>query len=234
MHHIRLTIKYKWGGENNLTPFFYVKNNYKIIKIRGDVRMSKINVGDLRELAKNEEDKRIVEHGEFKIEVEQYIPVIDKITLATSAVLSAVDEEDLVLRNNLHVATKVLIARVYSDVKLPKNNMDAYDLLISSGVYKTIESNIPANELEELMTIIGNHVKEKEDEYDRKNTIENIVSEAIEDFKTMGYTLLSKLPDEYEMGSMKDELNNLNPDNLKFITDFVKASDKASTTKVVD
>lgn len=189
--------------------------------------MSKINVGDLRELAKNKEDKKIVEMGQFKIEVEQYIPVIDKITLATSAVLSAVDEEGLVLRNNLHVATKVLITKVYSDVKLPKNNMDAYDLIMSSGVYEVIENNIPKEEIEELMAVVANHVKEAEDEYNRKNTIESILSKAIEDIKAMGYELMSKLPDEYEMSSIKDELNNLNPDNLKFITDFVKASDNA-------
>ena len=189
--------------------------------------MSKINVGDLRGLAKNKEDKKIVEMGQFKIEVEQYIPVIDKITLATSAVLSAVDEDGLVLRNNLHVATKVLIAKVYSDVKLPKNNMDAYDLIMSSGVYEVIESNIPKEEIKELMAVVANHVKETEDEYNRKNTIESIVSKAIEDIKAMGYELMSKIPDEYEMDSIKDELNNLNPDNLKFITDFVKASDNA-------
>lgn len=200
--------------------------------------MSKINVGDLREIVKGLNKVKAIEIGETKIEVQQYLPMIDKLTLAKSAGMSAINEDDtlqVVNENSLQIAFRILVIKLYTDIKLPKDNYDAYDLLMSSGVYDAVVSAIPNNEMFELEQVLVNHIQELNDAYNKENKIENIVKNALENLKDMGQELISKLPDEDGlaglMQGMKKELNELNPDNLKFITDFVKASDKS---KVVD
>lgn len=194
-----------------------------------------INARDLKGMVEMREKTKTVVVGGFEIEVLQYMPIMDKITLATSAVMSATNESGSIDQNSLEIAFKVLITKTYSSVELPKNNIDAYDLVVSTGVYNAIVGVIPRDEIEEVRRVLDNHSKEKQAEHIEKNTLESSIKNAIEDFKNIGYALVSKLPDESELSDImlgaKDSLNEMNPENLKFITDFIKISDK---TKEVD
>ena len=184
--------------------------------------MSKILVNDLKELAKQLPQTIAVPFHEFSIEVKTYLSITDKINLVSSIYQSAVNEDDnlsVINYNALNIAYKVLVAKAYSDINLPKDTVQAYNMLVSTGLYDTIYESIPFAERLELEKVFDNYIDEKEIRYERENTLPNIV-------KNILNGLVDKLPSMDEAKTFIEqaskELNNLNPDNLKFVQDFMK------------
>lgn len=186
--------------------------------------MNKIKVGDLRELAKQQEGTVVVQHKDHTIIIKTYLPLLDKIKLVSSIYQSAVDEDDILQIidcNSLEVAFKVLVTQTYTDISLPKDSVQAYDLLVSSGLYEIIYQAIPLDEKVELEEVLENYIQEKKERYERENTLPNIV-------KNMLNELIGKVPtmDEAKkfIEDASKEIEGFEPDKLKFIQDFMKAN----------
>jgi hypothetical protein len=184
--------------------------------------MSKILVNDLKELAKQSPQTIAVPFHEFLIEVKTYLPITEKINLVSSIYKSAVDEDDslsIINYNALHIAYKVLVTKAYSDVSLPKDTVQAYNMLVSTGLYDKIYESIPLGERLELEKVFDNYIDEKEIRYERENTLPNIV-------KNILNGLVDKLPsmDEAKMfiEQASKEIEGFSPDKLQFIQDFMK------------
>ena len=173
--------------------------------------MSKILVGELREAVKLNENPSMIEvdYAGLNIKVKTYISILDKINLASSIYYSAVSEEDelqIVNYNSIEIAYRKLVVEKYTNITLPKNPIDSYDLLTSSGLYETIRNTIPAKEINELEEVLWNYVKEKQDRYERENTVENIIKAGIDKLLEMVNKLIENLPSEEIMGNLPGEL----------------------------
>ena len=192
--------------------------------------MSKILVNDLKELAKQLPDTEVLsitnEFGEIihEITIKQHLPITEKIGLVSSIYKSAIDKDDtlsIINRNALNIAYKVLVVKTYSNVNLPQDNVLAYDLLIKSRLFNQIYEAIPEEERIELEKVMDDYIKEKQERYERENALPNIV-------KNMLNGLVEKLPTVDEAHNFVEqaskELNNLDPDNFKFVQDFLKAN----------
>ncbi len=186
--------------------------------------MSKILVNDLKELAKQTDSVKIIDFKGHPIQIKTYLPITEKIGLVSSIYQSAVDEDDnlqLINYNSLNIAYKILVTKAYSDVSLPKDTIQAYDLIVQTNLYDEIYQSIPLEEIRELEAVFDNYIDEKKERYERENTLPNIV-------KNMLNELIGKLPTADEakkfIEDASKELNNLNPDNLKFVQDFLKVN----------
>lgn len=186
--------------------------------------MSKILVNDLKELAKQTDGVKIIDFKGHPIQIKTYLPITEKIGLVSSIYQSAVDEDDnlqIINYNSLNIAYKILVTKTYTDVNLPKDTIQAYDLIVQTGLYDEIYQSIPFEEVRELEVVFDNYIDEKNERYERENTLPNIV-------KNMLNELIGKLPTADEakkfIEDASKELNNLNPDNLKFVQDFLKVN----------
>src|SRR5690606_1246698 len=114
---------------------------------------------------------------------------------------------------------RVLLVKEYTNLTLPKDYMESYDMLVSSGLYYTIYEHIPENERRDLRMALNNHIEAMRDEYEQKNTIQYIIKDGLN-------KLIEKVPDEEGMKEFiknaSNELNNMNPENLKFVQEFLR------------
>lgn len=184
--------------------------------------MAKIKVGDLRELLKINTD---IETHEFKgldIEIKQYLPMLEKISLVSSIYESAVNTDNglhIVGGNELDIAFKNLFIQFYTNVTLPKNTMDAYNLLVSTGIFNFVYRNLPEDERIDLEMALENHIAKKQEIYEQENTIQYIIKELLSG-------LIGKLPSLEEaqefIENASKEIEGFDPSKLKFVEDFMK------------
>lgn len=185
--------------------------------------MSKIKVGELREtLKQNQKDNvKVAEYNGLQIEIKQYIPFQKKINLVGTMVESATNREDglhIIDGNTLDLAFKVLLVEEYSNITLPKDYMEAYDLLVSSELYDFIYESIPHSELLDMQTALNNHIQAKQDEYEQKNTVQYIVKDLLSG-------LIDKMPSKDEAEEFikmaSKEIEGFDPNKMEFVKDFL-------------
>lgn len=188
--------------------------------------MSKIKVKELREVLKqNQKDNiKVVDYNGLKIEIKQYIPFQEKINLVATMVESTINRDNglhIINGNTLDLAFKVLLVGEYSNITLPKDYMESYDLLVSSGLYEFIYENIPHNELLDIQMALNNHIDAERDEYEQKNTIQYIIKDLLGG-------LIDKIPSEEKLNeiiaNVKNEISTFDPNKMEFIQDFIKAN----------
>ena len=124
-----------------------------------------------------------------------------KIKLISTIFKSAIDEDDelkLINYNSLNIVYKVLVVKEYSDISLPKDTVQAYDLIMQTGLYDSVYSEIPVAERRELEDVLRSYEIEHKERYERENTLSNIV-------KNLLNGLLDKMPDEEGMAKMIEE-----------------------------
>lgn len=189
--------------------------------------MSKILVNDLKNLAKQLPDADFLkvtnEFGEIihEVSITQYLPIAEKIGLVSSVYKSAVAEDgtlSIINRNALNIAYKILVVKTYSDVNLPKDDISAYDLLTKSRLFDQIYGAIPQEERIELEKVMDDYIREKQERYERENTLPNIV-------KNLLSGLIEKMPDEEGMAKMiteaKKTMDGFEPDKMEFVKAFL-------------
>lgn len=192
----------------------------------------KISVKDLREINKEVNNTLAIPFKDYSIEVKQYLPVLDKITLVSTAYQSSIDKEDtlqVINHNSLDVIFKVLIVKTYTDVSLPKDTIQAYDLIMQSGLYDTVYQSIPSQETQELDNTLINYITEKENRYEKENTLPNV-------FKNTLNKLIDKMPSTDEAKKLIEDvgkdIENFDPAKLKFIQDFMKVNQGESVGNI--
>lgn len=133
--------------------------------------MEKIKVDVLREHGKlMKKENKIVEIGDMKVDVKQYLPVLDKAAFAMRVYNAGLSDEDL--KENKHIIDSALVEvfyaneliRRYTNLTLPKDQLEAYDLIISSGIYDLIVKEIDEKELVELRNTVMAYINKKVDQ----------------------------------------------------------------------
>jgi len=184
----------------------------------------KIKVGELRDTIKLMDVPLIktIDFNGLEIEIKQYLPLQQKINLVGTIVESTINRDNglhIIDNNALELAFRVLLVKEYTNLTLPKDYMEAYDMLVSSGLYYKIYENIPEYERRDLRMALNNHIESMRDEYEQKNTIQYIIKDGLN-------KLIEKIPDEEGMKEFiknaSNELNNMNPENLKFVQEFLR------------
>lgn len=197
--------------------------------------MSKILVNDLKELAKQTDSTKIIDFKGYPIQIKTYLPITEKIGLVSSIYKSAVDEDDNLQNisyNSLSIAYKALVIKAYTDISLPKDTIQAYDLLVQTGLYDEIYQSIPVEERLELESIFDNFIDEKQERYERENKakeqelrIENVIKDGIDGLLVRLDEFIKKLPEKDQWGDIGkdvvDAVNNLDPSKLKFISQVI-------------
>lgn len=186
--------------------------------------MSKIKVGELRDLQKEfTKDIDVINFHGLEIDVKQYLPIEDKIILATTIYKSSTNDEDGLLavnENTRDVLTTYLITQYYTNLTLPQDYLEGYDILISTGLYDAIKENI-IDEVNRVEEIVDNMVMKGLVEYEQKNRLMYVVREILNE-------LVNKIPTADEAKKFVEEaskeIENFDPDKLQFIKDFLVAN----------
>lgn len=147
--------------------------------------MSKVNIGDLREVAKkaNEEEAQVEISG-LDIRVKQYLPIIDKINLLIDAYTSAWDEEgfDEFL---FDITYRVGVVESYTNIKTPKDTMDTYDLIMSTGVFNGVWLAINEGERKELEDYKVKYIRTQKKTEEKQNSLSFLVGKVLENMGEM-------------------------------------------------
>ena len=183
--------------------------------------MAKIKVGELREVIKELESKqkhiRVVDFQGLKLEIKQFLSIQEKINLVASIFESSIDRSgDLHILdgNTLDIAYKNLVVGEYSNLTLPKNTLESYDMLCESGLFNVVYDAIPLDERLLLENVLDNYIDAEKDEYEQRNTIQYIVKDLLQ-------KLMNKIPDGVELEELvknaSEEFANFDPDKLEFL-----------------
>ncbi|HZJ98758.1 MAG TPA: hypothetical protein VFC79_02060 [Tissierellaceae bacterium] len=199
--------------------------------------MSKIKVGELREVLKELESKQVgVEtisfHG-LSISVKQFIPIQEKINLVASIFESSIDRSgDLHILdgNKLDIAYKNLVVGEYSNLTLPKNTLESYDMLCESGLFNVVYDSIPLDERLLLENVLDNYIDAEKDEYDQRNgmsdrelRIENVIKDGIDGLLIELTKFIDRLPERDEWGDIMKDI----PQSLDGLFNQIKEGSKA-------
>lgn len=176
--------------------------------------MANIKVSELREVLKqNKKDNiKVVDYHGLQIEIKQQTTIQEKINLVASIFESAINRENglhLLNCNNLDVAYKIFIVQNYTNITLPKNAQEAYDLLISSGLYDFIYDNIPIEERIRLETALDNHIDAERDEYEQNLKLEKVIKDGIDGLLTRLDKFIESMPTIEKMEKMPNLVTDI-------------------------
>ena len=133
--------------------------------------MANIKVGELRGLQKEfVKDIDVINFHGLEIEIKQYLPIEDKIVLAGTIYKSIVNDENekLVMdETTRNILTTYLITQYYTNLTLPKDYFEGYDMLISLGLYDAIKENI-VDEINRVEEIVDNMAMKGLIEYEQE------------------------------------------------------------------
>ena len=183
--------------------------------------MAKVKVGELKKLNKNIEDIRTIEHKGLTIEIKTYLPIVKKTELAMSIYESCVDRFGGLLtinENSREIATVNLVTEYYTNINLPKDKINSYDLLVKTGIYETVKQAIQ-DELTIVENMVDNIALKEWEEYEQKNSMQYI-------FKGIVYELMDLIPTPESTKAMVEELEkqiaDFSPEKMEYVNEFMK------------
>lgn len=181
--------------------------------------MAKIKITELKNAVKlnEKEEIKVIPFNGLEIEIKTYIPFQEKINLVGTIFESAINRDNgfhILNGNSLNLAFRVLLVEKYTNLTLPKNIVETYDMLTSSGLFDLIYEAIPTKELSEIRMALDNYIDAERDEYEQKNTIKYIIKDFIS-------SLPSKEETEALIKSAKEEFSNFDPNKLEFVKEFL-------------
>lgn len=185
--------------------------------------MAKIKVKELKnavELNKTEKIK-LIHFDSLEIEVLQSTTFQEKINLVATMFESAIDRDNglhILNYNSLDLAYKVLLVEKYTNLTLPKDYLQSYDMLVSSGIYNKIYESIPVKELSDLNMVLENYIDTERDKYEQTSTIQHIVKDLLSG-------LIDKLPSKDEAEEFikmaSKEIEGFDPEKMEFVKQFL-------------
>lgn len=180
--------------------------------------MAKIKVGKLRDLVKDEIE--ILKHKGLEVEIKRYLPIEKKLELALSVYSSCVDDDNglkTINGNSKDIALVYYIAKYYTNINLPRDIFEAYDIFMQTGLYTGIE-HIIHDEIIKIEEIISNIIAYEKERYHQENQLVYVVKQALQE-------LADKLPTVEESENLikefKKEMDDLDLNKLNFVKDFV-------------
>lgn len=183
--------------------------------------MANIKVGELRGLVKDIKSVEEIEYKGLKIEIKKYIPITEKIELAANIfALCLVDDDGikLVNENSKEIAKVYFVTKYFTNITLPKDVFEAYDILINSGLYTTIENAI-YDEIIKVEDILDNMIDYEDEKYYQKNKPIYVINEFLNE-------LIEKIPtvDETEdfLKNVEKKIGDFDPDKVDFVKRFME------------
>ena len=173
--------------------------------------MAKVNFTKLG-LKLNQEVKTVV-INEQEIEVKQYLPAIDRLTLISDVLNEAFDELPYPNWIKIDMMTEMAIVYAYTNITFTEKQKEdickTYDLLKSTGTLKTIIDTIP---VDEYVTIVDDIHVMAQAIYDQKNSAAGIVETITADYSNLDLdasALRDKLADPASVTLLKDIMTKL-------------------------
>ena len=163
-------------------------------------------------LQKNVEVKTI-NFNNFDIEVKQYLPIQDKLTLISNVINLASTEQNYSNPVQEDVFGTLEIIYAYTNIsfteKQKEDPANLYDIVISSGLADAIISAIPEVEYKTIVDGINRSI---EAIYTYRNSIYGILDTVTADYSNLDFNaseIQSKLADPENMKLLKDILTKL-------------------------
>lgn len=180
--------------------------------------MAKVKVSELRKLAKHTKPVKKFEYNGLNIELKTYLPIEEKIKLAAQVYASCVLVENgikMISDNLKEVVGVYYIVDYYTNIILPKNVFEAYDILINTGLYSEIKNRL-FDEISRVKKIIDQTIDFEKEKEEQKNKLTHIVKDFL-------MKIINKIPDKDEIvDTVKYIQDELDLDKIKFIEDFLE------------
>lgn len=162
-------------------------------------------------IKKVNDEIKIVQFNGIDIEVKQYLPIQDKLTIIGNAINNAADSNRFENYVKLDMYLTLEMVYAYTNItftdKQKEDLSKLYDMLFSSGLIDIIESAIPEEEKENLR-------------YDTES-----LARAMYRQMNSLYGIMENIATDYsDIGSEAEEIEKKisNPDNLTLLKDIVK------------
>ena len=163
-------------------------------------------------LTKNQEVK-IVNWNEQDIEVKQYLPINEKLTLISNVLNNAHDENNFSNPVKVNLFTALEIMYAYTNInftdKQKEDPVKLYDLLSGSKLYDKIVENIPVEEYLEVMNGIDETIDAV---YTYRNSVMGILDTISNDYSNLNLDaseIQKKLADPENMELLRSVLTKL-------------------------
>lgn len=173
--------------------------------------MSKVSFTKLG-LAKNQEVK-IVNWNEQDIEVKQYLPINEKLTLISNVLNNAHDENNFSNPVKVNLFTALEIMYAYTNInftdKQKEDPVKLYDLLSGSKLYDKIVENIP---VEEYLNVVNGIDETIDAVYTYRNSVMGILDTISNDYSNLNLDaseIQKKLADPENMELLRSVLTKL-------------------------
>lgn len=196
--------------------------------------MKVVRVGDLRGHRKELEDNVLetaYKFGERTLFVKQFLPTAEK-----NALFSTVIDTIEPVHDNLGVSgddiividmwVKTEIVKAYSNVNLPADVVEAYDLVQSCNLYNNVVNSLPGQEYSELMFLYHNNLETLKQKYPGRQDVLSLLGELVGSVKNGLANMDSGLPSSDEIDSLKRSLDNLDSAKIQEVREFVDADEK--------
>lgn len=159
---------------------------------------------------KKQNNIKIVQIGDNKIEVKQYLPIEEKLEMISRIINQAADANNFSNPIKLEVFTSLEIVFAYTNLsftdKQKEDLIKLYDLFEENNIFNLVIAGIP--EIEYQSIIDG--VQECSDAiYTYKNSIMGVLEDVVADYSAVNM----------ESSDIAERLNN--PDNMKFLKDVL-------------
>ncbi|MBO5810539.1 MAG: hypothetical protein J6R32_06885 [Bacteroidales bacterium] len=171
------------------------------------VAFSKLGIKKVNNEVKN------IQFNEVEIEVKQYLPIQDKLTIIGNAINNAADGNRFVNPAKLDMYTTLEVLYAYADIsfteKQKEDSAKLYDLVISSGLVDEIYRAIPE---QELNTIYTNVMRVAESMYAQMNSVYGIMENIAQDYANTSMEatdIQQKLADPNNLTLLKDVMSKL-------------------------
>lgn len=147
-----------------------------------DKKIGKILVGDFRKFGTNLNRTKIEVMGESEIAIKTYLPIKEKIDLGLKIFTETVilNEGMLTADETIReIATVCYMVEDYTNITLPKDKFEAYDIIKSSGIDKIVEASIGESEIVAINNIVDNYIHNEFEKHEQANSISNVIKNAI-------------------------------------------------------
>lgn len=171
------------------------------------IAFSKLGIKKVNDKVEN------ITFNDIEIEVKQYLPIQDKLTIIGNAINNAADNNRFAnpIKIDMYLALEIVFA--YTDINFTdKQKEDAtklYDLFVSSGLLDEIYAAIPKSELDMLHY---NAVRIAELMYNQMNSVYGIMENIASDYSEVGAQaedIQKKIADPNNLTLLKDVMNKL-------------------------
>lgn len=158
-------------------------------------------------------DIEILEFNEQTIEVKQYLPVNDKLTLISEVINNSADENNFANPVKVEVYTTIAIVETYTNItftdKQKEDVTKLYDKLVSSKLYQNILHKIPVEEINGLFDALRSSIDAV---YNYRNSVMGILENVSTDYSNLNFDaseIQKKIGDPENMALLKQILTKL-------------------------